>query len=611
MKTQILGMYGEFVTLAALTLALVLHAAPQAAGADDPEAVAPQTVGLSSDGLNAVTTYLQSFVNDGRIAGAVTLISRGGKIAHFEAVGYRDLESKTPMTKDSLFRIASMTKVAVAVAALTLMEEGKFALDDDAARYLPELRECRVRAPSPDGANTTNRATTVALQKPITIRDLLRHTSGLTRGPRMDALFREALVWDDRDGLKRVVDALIQTPMAFEPGSDFRYGLSSDVLGLLLERVTGQPLDQVLHQRVFETLRMADTGFFVEQEKAGRLTSYDAYENGRLVCKETATNSPFLKRPGSFSGGGGWPDGYSGLLTTATDWWRLCEMIRNRGELNGVRILRAETVDMMTTNQLGSIGSGFVPNRPGRGFGLSIGVVVDRDQMKDAGSNGQVFWAGGPYNTYFFIDVEQELVGILLLQTGPWRHLGLMERFNEMAHQAIEPSAGVADGKPHFLGEERGGRIEITPELQVMPLAEGVWLHTSWKVLPGGTRYPSNGLLVRDGDTLTLVDTAWGEQPTRDLLGWFGRELKLPVARAIVTHAHDDRMGGASVLAERCVPIFSHPLTGLMAVKQGWPHPESLATLSNTGSATNLGAVEVFYPARSLIRVTLHFLATL
>jgi metallo-beta-lactamase class B len=139
-------------------------------------------------------------------------------------------------------------------------------------------------------------------------------------------------------------------------------------------------------------------------------------------------------------------------------------------------------------------------------------------------------------------------------------------------------------------------RIEVTPDLQITRLAEGVWLHISWQVLPGGTRYPSNGLLVRDGDALTLVDTAWGEQPTRDLLAWVARELKLPVSRAIVTHAHDDRMGGAPVLAERNIPMFSHPLTGPLAAKQGWPRPTSLATSSAAGSVTNLGAVEVFYP---------------
>ena len=424
--------------------------AANAAGAGDL-VVAPDTVGLSSNGLNAITAYLQECVKEGKIAGAVTLVSRAGKIAHFEAVGYRDVESKAPMQKDSLFRIASMTKVATAIAALSLMEEGKFALDDDAARYLSRLGECRVKAPSPGVSNSTNMGT-VPLQKPVTIRDLLRHTSGLTRGPRMDSLFREGLVWDREDGLQRVVDALVQTPMAFEPGSDFRYGLSSDVLGLLLERVTRQPLDEILRQRVFEPLRMPDTSFFAEGENAGRLTSYYNYHVGRLVLKESATNSPFLSRPKSFSGGGGWPDGYAGLLTTAVDWWRLCEMIRHRGQLNGVRVLQEKTVAQMVTNQLAGIGDGFIPRRPGLGYGLSIGVITDREQAKDPGSNGQVFWAGAPYNTYFFIDGENEMVGILLLQTSPWKHLKLMERFNEMVHQAIASPIPVKNTAPQRSG---------------------------------------------------------------------------------------------------------------------------------------------------------------
>ncbi|MBI5384163.1 MAG: subclass B1 metallo-beta-lactamase [Verrucomicrobia bacterium] len=139
-------------------------------------------------------------------------------------------------------------------------------------------------------------------------------------------------------------------------------------------------------------------------------------------------------------------------------------------------------------------------------------------------------------------------------------------------------------------------RTEVTPDLQITRLADGVWLHTSWQVLPGGTRYPSNGLLVREGDALNLIDTAWGQKPTRDLLAWVARELKLPVSRAILTHAHDDRMGGASVLVERGIPACSHPLTGALAAKQGWPQPMSLATLRAAGAATNVGAVEVFYP---------------
>jgi CubicO group peptidase (beta-lactamase class C family) len=270
-------------------------------------------------------------------------------------------------------------------------------------------------------------------------------------------LFREHAVWNEEAGLRRLVEALAQTPLAFQPGTDFRYSFSSDVLGRLLENVAKQPLDEILRRRVFDPLQMIDSGFYVRRDQAGRLTSYYAYEDGRLVRKEPATNSPFLSRPKSFSGGGGWPDGHAGLLATATDWWRLCEMIRNRGQLNGVRVLKPETVGAMVTNQLGSVGSGFFPNRPGRGYGLSLGVIVDREQAKDPGSNGQVFWAGGPYNTYFFIDSEQQMVGILLLQTGPFHHLELMSQFNELAHRAIAAPAkgGGNDGVSPKAIEER------------------------------------------------------------------------------------------------------------------------------------------------------------
>jgi CubicO group peptidase (beta-lactamase class C family) len=265
----------------------------------------------------------------------------------------------------------------------------------------------------------------------------------------MNALFREGPVWNEEDGLKRVVEALAQTPLAFPPGNNFRYGMSSDVLGLLLERVTKQPLDEILRQRVFKPLHMSDAGFFVRPEQSSRLTSYYSYEDGRLVRKESAANSPFLSRAKSFSGGGGWPDGYAGLVSTAVDWWRLCEMIRQRGELNGVRVLKSQTVDAMVSNQLSSVGDGCIPKHPGWGYGLGLGVITDRVQAKEPGSSGQVFWAGGPYNTYFFIDGEREMVGILLLQTGPWHHLELMSRFDEMAHRAImePPNAETAVSK--------------------------------------------------------------------------------------------------------------------------------------------------------------------
>ena len=292
-----------------------------AADFEQSKIATPETVGLSSQRLQAITDLLKKHADEGRIAGAVTLISRRGKIAHFEAVGYSDIESKAPMTRDALFRIASMTKVVTAVAALSLYEDGKFSLDEDAAHYVAELRECRVKAPSTNGSNTTNAAATVSLQRPITIRDLLRHTSGITysheRGSPVDILFREHPVWNEDAGLRRLVEALAQTPLAFQPGSEYRYSFSSDVLGYLLENVAKQPLDEFMRQRVFKPLGMSNSGFYIRSDHAGRLTSYYRYETNRLVRQESATNSPFLNRPKSFSGGGGWPDGHAGLLTTA------------------------------------------------------------------------------------------------------------------------------------------------------------------------------------------------------------------------------------------------------------------------------------------------------
>jgi CubicO group peptidase (beta-lactamase class C family) len=409
-----------------LCLLLFWHALAHAGAGS----VAPESVGLRVQGLEAISRTLQGHVNEGELAGATALISRQGRVAYCQSFGHMDLEAQRPMSSDALFRIASMTKAVTAVAVLQLWEQGHFQLDDPIDDYLPVFKQARVLDPNQAGARP-NRPRTIPLSRPITIRDLLRHSSGILYGGRP---YREAGLNRWEGSLEGFVKTLAALPLACQPGSRFHYSYSTDVLGYLVEVVAKEPLDEYFHKHIFAPLAMQDTAFVVPRGKVNRLTCHYEYKDGDLLCREKAVDSPFLKRAEALSGGGGWSYSYPGLISTVQDWWRFLEMLRRQGEYQGQRVLRPKTVAIMCSDHLGEIPGAF---EPGTGHGLAVGIVTDSEKHGQLASTGTVFWAGGPHNTYYFVDFAEQMCGILFMQNGPFGHLDLMRRFLMMSHEAI------------------------------------------------------------------------------------------------------------------------------------------------------------------------------
>jgi len=391
--------------------------------ASDIETVRPEDVGLSAQRLGRLSRTFQAHVDEGQIAGALLLIGRRGQIAYCETFGYMDVEAKRPMPTDGIFRIASMTKAVTAVAVLQLMEQGHFMLDDPVSKHIPTFRDMTV-------AIEPNQV--VPAERPVTIRDLLRHTSGLLYGGK--AYHQAGLHSWDRS-LAEFVETLGQLPLAFQPGARFRYSYATDVLGHLVEVVSGQALDKYFEQFIFEPLAMHDTGFVVPPEKVERLTNHYRYTDGRLICEEQAAASPFLQRSEALSGGGGWSYSYPGLVTTAHDWWRFMEMLRRHGQLDGRRVLSRPMVKLMCSDHLGDIPGAF---EPGSGHGLGVGIVTDAAQHGQLAATGTIYWAGGPHNTYYFVDFQEQMCGLMFVQTAPFGHLDLMQRFLILSHQTIQ-----------------------------------------------------------------------------------------------------------------------------------------------------------------------------
>jgi CubicO group peptidase (beta-lactamase class C family) len=381
----------------------------------------------ASDPLSA---KIQQHIDRGELAGVVTLIVRPGERPRLKAYGEMDLERHRPMRTDALFRIASMNKALTSAAALRLLEEGRFSLDDPVKKYIPELGNLRVLDPDRSVSAQGAALKTLPLEREITIRDLFRHTAGfvytITDTP-VDKLYVDAGFHEWKGSLKEFVHRLSSFPLAFQPGSKWSYSYSIDVLGYLIEVVTGQPLNEYVKQRVLEPLRMHDTDYCVAADRVNRLTNYYEFKDGSLHLSEAANTSPFRHLPPALSGGGGWGDGFGGVVSTAEDLGRFLQMLLNYGELDGVRILRRETVEMMISDQIADIHD---RSFPVSGYGLGIGVYTD--PTKPRHTRG-VFWAGAPYNTHFFADFDLRMYGVFLTQTGPFYHLGIMQSFDELA----------------------------------------------------------------------------------------------------------------------------------------------------------------------------------
>jgi len=430
-----------------VSLLLVLLLVPTAFAQNLPKAATPEEVGLSTARLDVLRAALRDHVAQKHIAGAVGLIVRNGKIAYLDAVGMADIEAGTPMAPDTMFRIASMTKPITSLAAMMLYEEGRFLLSDPISRFLPEFKDPKVAVRSPGGSPFVPNYVLVPAKREITIKDLLTHTSGLSYQfwgrPYFADLYKKAGVADgllqNPGTMADNVKKLAALPLTNQPGEAYEYGLNTDVLGRLVEVVSGMSLDRFFQRRIFEPLGMSDTYFFLPEEKISRLAAvYMTADGGglRRLSEEPVTENEYTVYTTSlqYRGARTYFSGGAGLVSTAGDYARFCQMMLNGGALNGVRLVSRKTVELMRANQTGDLDMWL--GGPGTGFGLGFAVIRDVGQSAQIGSPGTYYW-GGFFSTDFWIDPQEKLVGILMTQTRPYGAANVLRQFRVLATSAI------------------------------------------------------------------------------------------------------------------------------------------------------------------------------
>ncbi len=397
------------------------------------QTVKPESVGVSSERLERLKSVMQQYVDKGIFAGIVTLIARQGQVAQLESFGWQDLETKRPMTAGTIFRIYSMSKPITSAAAMILCEEGRLRLWDPLSRYLPEFKDARVMV-SRGGADYD----LVPARREINLHDLLTHSGGLSYGfeaqSPLDRLYRETFERIDKEEepvLEKWMQAFARArlPLAFHPGTGFRYSMSIDLLGYIIQLASGQLFDEFLKERIFEPLGMVDTDFWVPPEKVDRLAAlYGPAEGGGLKIVEPMGGGE-ITQPNRNPWGGG------GLVSTAGDYFRFGQMLLNGGELEGVRLLGRKTVEWMLQNHLPE---GIHPmDEPANGFGLGGAVLLHPGLSHRPGSAGKFGW-GGAANTEWWIDPAEKLQCLIMLQYMPSFTIPIVEDFAQLAYQALE-----------------------------------------------------------------------------------------------------------------------------------------------------------------------------
>ena len=415
-------------------IALVLLLVTPALGAESlPTATTAESVGLSSDRLERLRTVMQEYADEGRVAGVVTYVARSGRIAHLEAAGMADIEAGRAMQKDTIFRIASQTKALTSVAVMMLVEEGRVGLSDPVARFLPAFEKTTVAVPS-EGSGTD----VVPAKRAITIRDLLTHTAGISygEGPGQDqwkAAGIQGWYFADRDEpVSAVVERMASLPMDAQPGERFVYGYNTDILGVVVETVSGMTLAEFFEKRITGPLGLEDTRFYLPPAQKDRLAAVYAAKDGDI---ERATDprlgqGHYVEGPRvAFAGG-------AGLLSTARDYGRFLQALLDGGELDGVRLLSPKTIELMTVNHVGPRLAEAWDDRHGMGFGLGFDVVVDLGEYARHGSPGAWGW-GGAYHTTYWADPKEKLVALLMTQLRPAGDSDIQKRFRALVYQSI------------------------------------------------------------------------------------------------------------------------------------------------------------------------------
>jgi CubicO group peptidase (beta-lactamase class C family) len=422
---------GRGILLCIAAVVSMVHMGP--VQAQSAPATKPEDVGVSAERLSRIHTAMQRYVDRGAVAGVVTLVARRGRVVHLDAVGYRDAEAKAAMTDDTIFRIASMTKPITSVALMMLFEEGHFLLSDPVGKWLPEFADMRVVQAASPGERVETPYATVPTKRPITIKHLLTHTAGLpnlyrgwTQPDYLKATARQRPNETMADTLGRVA----KLPLNFQPGDAWEYGPATDVVGRLVEIMSGQALDEYFRKRIFEPLGMRDTYFYLPASKVDRLAAlYRPGSDKKIQLAEApGPDSRWVKEPHVFFSGAG------GLVSTASDYLRFQQMMLNGGELDGVHLLGRKSVELMTANHTGELPIWLTG--PGYGFGLGHSVVRDIGATGLPASVGSFGW-GGAFCTYFWVDPNEEMIGILMAQVGPYTHLNIRQEFQVLACQAI------------------------------------------------------------------------------------------------------------------------------------------------------------------------------
>ncbi|HMI75929.1 MAG TPA: serine hydrolase domain-containing protein [Steroidobacteraceae bacterium] len=406
------------------SLAAVLVQPALSATHDLPSASA-ESEGMSTERLAQLRSGMKELVDQGRLAGAVTMVSRHGKVVEFDASGKRDIAANAPMQKDSIFRIYSMSKPITGVAMMILFEDGKWQLNDPVAKYIPEFAKLKVYS-----TDANNNVVMKDQAHPVTMRELMSHSGGFTYGffsnTAVDKLQIEADLLNPNNTLDEFIKRVAKLPLNSQPGSEWHYSISVDIQGYIVQKLSGMPFEEFLEKRIFKPLGMVDTAFYVPKEKLNRFAEFYSYDkDGKLqvVGVKDGLNHDFAAKPALSSGGGG-------LVSTATDYMRFCQMLLNGGQLEGTRILSPLTVELMHTNVLAPS----VPIlAPGAGFGLDFAIYTDPAAAGGYYGKGSYWW-GGAAGTWFWIDPVNDLIVLGMIQ------------------QAAGTGAAAANGVPDVRG---------------------------------------------------------------------------------------------------------------------------------------------------------------
>ncbi|HYN04286.1 MAG TPA: serine hydrolase domain-containing protein [Vicinamibacteria bacterium] len=406
--------------------------------AEAPPAATPESVGLSSERLARLHAGMQQYVDAGKVAGVVTYVARNGRVVELQAFGKADVEAGRPMKTDTIFRVASQTKAFTSVSVMMLVEEGKLGLADPVARFIPAFEKTTVAVPPPPGAVAGSPVSVVPAKRPITIRDLLTHTAGISygNGPAQEQWKAAGIQgWyfaDRNEPVSAVVERMALLPMDAQPGEKYVYGYNTDILGVVVEKVSGLTLAEFIQKRITGPLGLVDTQFYLPPAQKDRLATVYAAKDGKI---ERATDPKtgqghYVEGPRvGFAGG-------AGLLSTARDYGRFVQMLLNGGEIDGVRLLGPKTVELMTVNHVGTLFAERGPNDAGRGFGLGFDVIEDLGKTGQYGSVGAFGW-GGAYHTTYWADPKEKMVVLLMTQLLPAGTSDLHAKFRALVYQSI------------------------------------------------------------------------------------------------------------------------------------------------------------------------------